>query len=91
MIEQGAKTSSCQTESSNVSILVREMGCDTCTDKDVQAIGRSMAAKYRAKYDKDPPKHKHLAQGNYVPVNSYMERDRAMMEQAVREVVIMRI
>ena len=75
-----------ETESLSVSVLVGEMGC-TCSDKEIQAIGRIMAAKYRSKYNQDPPKHKQYVKGNYVPVNSYMARDRAMMEQAVREVV----
>jgi hypothetical protein len=78
-----------ETESLSVSVLAGELGY-TCSDREIQAIGRIMAAKYRAKYDKDPPKHKQYVKGNYVPVNSYMVRDRAMMEQAVREVVSVR-
>jgi hypothetical protein len=78
-----------ETESLSVSVLAGELGY-TCSDREIQAIGRIMAAKYRAKYDKDPPKHKQYVKGNYVPVNSYMARDRAMMEQAVREVVSVR-
>jgi hypothetical protein len=31
--------------------------------------------------------HKQYVKGNYVPVNSYMERDRGLMEQAVREIM----
>ena len=34
-----------------------------------------------------PPKHKQYVKGNYIPVNSYMERDRPLMEQAVREIM----
>ena len=75
-----------ETESLSVSVLVGEMG-HQCTDKDIQSIGRVMACKYREKYGKEPTKHKQFVKGNYVPVNSYMVRDRAMMEQAVREVV----
>jgi hypothetical protein len=75
-----------ETESLSVSVLVGEMG-HRCTDKDIQSIGRVMAGKYREKYGKEPTKHKQFVKGNYVPVNSYMVRDRAMMEQAVREVV----
>jgi hypothetical protein len=77
---------SSETESISVSVLASEMGC-SCSDKEIQTIGRVMAAKYRSKYDRDPPKHKQYVKGNYVPVNSYMARDRDMMEQAVREVV----
>ena len=75
-----------ETESISVSVLAGEMGY-TCSDKEIQAIGRVMATKYRAKYDKEPPKHKQYVKGNYVPINSYMVRDRAMMEASVREVV----
>ena len=75
-----------ETESLSVSVLVGEMG-HQCTDKDIQSIGRVMACKYREKYGKEPTKHKQFVKGNYVPVNSYMVRDRGMMEQAVREVV----
>jgi hypothetical protein len=63
------------------------MGC-ACSDAEVQAIGRATAAKYRAKYGRDPSKHKQYVKGNFVPVNSYMARDRSMMEQAVREVMM---
>jgi hypothetical protein len=75
-----------ETESLSVSILANEMGYN-CSDKEIQSIGRIMANKYRSKYDKEPPKHKQYVKGNYVPVNSYMVRDRAMMEESVREVV----
>jgi hypothetical protein len=77
-----------ETESLNVSILASELGYSKCTDAQMQAIGRCMAAKYRAKYGTEPSKHKQYVKGNYVPVNSYMERDRSMMEQAVREVMM---
>jgi hypothetical protein len=75
-----------ETESLTVSVLAVEMG-HKCTDKDIQAIGRVMACRYREKYGKEPTKHKQFVKGNYVAVNSYMVRDRAMMEHAVREVV----
>jgi hypothetical protein len=68
-----------ETESLSVSVLAGEMGY-ICTDQEIQAIGQIMATKYRGKYDKDPPKHKQY-------VNSYMVRDRAMMEESIREVV----
>jgi hypothetical protein len=73
-------------ESLSVSITASEMGY-SCSDKEIQAVGRIMAGKYRAKYDKEPPKHKQYVKGNYVPVNSYMVRDRAMMGESIREVV----
>jgi hypothetical protein len=84
----GRAVSNGETESLNVSILASELGYSKCTDAQMQAIGRCMAAKYRAKYGTEPSKHKQYVKGNYVPVNSYMERDRSMMEQAVREVMM---
>ena len=73
-------------ESLSVSVLASELGYK-CTDREIINIGRVMARKYRDKYQQDPPKHKQYVKGNYIPVNSYMERDRALMEQAVREIM----
>ena len=53
---------------------------------DHDGVGREMAKKYREVYGSEPPKHKQFVHGNYIPVNSYMERDRAMMEQIIRVV-----
>jgi uncharacterized protein YneF (UPF0154 family) len=75
-----------ETESLSVSVLAAEMGYK-CSDREIINIGRAMASKYRDKYQRDPPKHKQYVKGNYIPVNSYMERDRPLMEQAVREIM----
>jgi hypothetical protein len=75
-----------ETTGISVSVLALEMGY-SCTDQQIQAIGRRMAAKYRAKYNQDPPKHTQQVKGNCVPVCSYTARDRPLMEQAVREVL----
>ena len=69
-----------------VQVAVGEMGL-TATDPQVQAIGRAMAKRYRATYGKEPNKHKQYVRGNYVLVNSYTEKDRAMLEDAIREVL----
>jgi len=71
----------------NVSIVARELGVNL-TDAQLQRAGREMAKKYREAYRCDPPKHKQYVAGNYIPVNSYMERDRPMMEQAIREAMV---
>ncbi len=78
-----------ETESITVSVLAREMDYN-CSDKQLQTIGKLMAAKYREKYGEEPSKHKQFVKGGYIPVNSYMVRDRAMMEQVVREVMSLR-
>lgn len=75
-----------ETESLSVSVVAVEMGYK-CSDREIINIGRAMARKYKEKYQRDPPKHKQYVKGNYVPVNSYMERDRGLMEQAVREIM----
>jgi hypothetical protein len=78
-----------ETESLSVSVLAVEMGYK-CSDREIINIGRSMAAKYRAKYQSEPSKHRQYVKGNYIPVNSYMERDRALMEHAIREIMVPR-
>ena len=70
----------------NVSILAKELGFK-CSDGDVQRIGREMAKQYRETYGCNPPKHKQFVNGNYIPVNSYMERDRGVMERVIRDVM----
>lgn len=75
-----------ETESLSVSLLAADMGY-SCSDREIINIGRAMASKYRDKYQKEPFKHKQYVKGNYIRVNSYMERDRPLMEQAVREIM----
>ncbi len=70
----------------NVSILAKELGFK-CSDGDLQRIGREMAKQYRETYGCNPPKHKQFVNGNYIPVNSYMERDRGVMERVIRDVM----
>ena len=67
----------------NVSIVAKELGFK-CTDGQLQRVGRGMAQAYRKAYKCDPSKHKQYVGGNYIPVNSYMERDRSMMEEVIR-------
>ena len=70
----------------NVSILATELGFK-CAEGQLQRIGRGMAKKYRETYQSDPSKHKQQVGGMYIPVNSYMERDRSMMELVIRSVM----
>jgi hypothetical protein len=67
----------------SVSVVAGEMGYKL-TDAQLQRVGREMAKRYREAYKRDPPKHKQFVGGNFIPVNSYMERDRGMMEDAIR-------
>lgn len=70
----------------NVSILAKELGFK-CTEGELQRIGREMAKQYRETYKSDPPKHKQYVGGNFIPINSYMERDRGLMEGVIRAVM----
>ena len=53
---------------------------------DESGIGRVLARLYRQRHGKDPPKHKQYVDGAVRAVNSYFEKDRALVEEAVREV-----
>jgi hypothetical protein len=70
----------------NVSILAKELGFK-CSEGELQRIGREMAKKYRETYKCNPSKHKQFVGGNFIPVNSYMERDRSLMELVIRTVM----
>lgn len=70
----------------NVSILAKELGFK-CSEGQLQRIGREMAKKYRETYQSDPPKHKQFVGGMCIPINSYMERDRSMMELVIQTVM----
>lgn len=75
-----------ETDSINVAIVAAEMGFK-CNDAEAKLIGKKMAASYREKYGTNPPKHKQYVKGSFIPVNSYMERDRTMMVDIIREVM----
>lgn len=76
-----------QMEPINISIVAKDMADSTgikLTDAQIQLAGREMAKAYRKTYNTNPPQHKQFIKGNYIPVNSYTQRDRPMMEQAIR-------
>lgn len=52
-------------------------------DGQLQKIGREMAAEYRQKYGHNPGKHEQFVKGAVIPVNSYTERDRGMLEAVI--------
>ena len=70
----------------NVSLLAKELGFK-CSEGQLQSIGREMAKKYRETYKCNPSKHKQFVGGMYIPVCSYMERDRSIMEQVIRGIM----
>jgi hypothetical protein len=50
-----------------------------------------MAKKHPETYQSDPPKHKQFVGGMRIPTNSYMERDRSLMELVIRSVMIQHV
>ena len=73
------------TESLSVSTLVNELGYKHDNNQ-LKRIGKLIADKYRAQNNgQNPPQHKQYVNGCYIPVNSYMERDRQMMEGVIKE------
>lgn len=54
------------------------------TSTQLQSVGCAVKAKYLAKYDEPPPKHEQFCNGAVRKVCSYTERDREMVEQALR-------
>lgn len=81
-----ASSTDSPTSALNVSILAKELGFK-CSEGELQRIGREMAKKYRETYKCNPSKHKQFVGGNFIPVNSYMERDRSLMELVIRTVM----
>jgi hypothetical protein len=67
-----------------VSVLAKDMGLNITTN-DGKLIGKIMAKKYRAKYGEEPSKHLQSINGAALYVNSYIQRDKAMMEEAIHE------
>ena len=86
-VDTGEPLSTTSTDPINISIVAKNMADSTgikLTDAQIQLAGRVMAKAYRKTYNTNPPQHKQFIKGNYIPVNSYTERDRPMMEQAIR-------
>ena len=70
----------------SVSVVAKILGY-TCTDGQLIVIGTVLAKKYAEKYGAKPPKHKQDHKGRIIDANSYTERDRGMMEEAIKEIM----
>lgn len=70
----------------NVSVVAKSMGF-TYSNTQLSAIGRAMTKTYLQKYNEIPSKHNQFVNGLVCPVNSYMERDRDMLEQVIRNYI----
>jgi hypothetical protein len=67
-----------------ISTVASDMGL-RFTSTELQSLGCKIKGLYKAKYDEDPPKHEQFCNGAVRKVCSYTERDRCMVEQALRE------
>ena len=76
---------SSNTENAPISIssVAKEMGYNASPD-DVQGIGRDLGKRYRQKHGQHPSKHDQLCNGRVTSVNSYTEKDRPLVAEAVQ-------
>ena len=82
-ITDGAEQAS-ENSTIDFQIVSRDMHLE-CTLEDAKNLGRLMAERYRSKHQRNPPQHMQFVNGKTIPVNSYMEKDREMMEQVISE------
>jgi len=74
-----------QSESISIGSVAFEMGVSLRNGKDKTA-GKHAAKLYRDKYGSSPSKHNQTIGGNVVLVNSYTERDRDLLQTAIKAV-----
>ena len=87
LVTNGKESVSNENTGISVAVTASQMGFK-CSPAQLQKIGRKMAEKYRETYGEEPTKHTQYVNGNCVPVNSYMERDRALLEACIREIML---
>lgn len=68
----------------SIPIVAQEMQVSIGTNSG--KIGKAMAAKYRARHGKEPPKRRVIFQGRPINENAYFEPDVDLMREAIREV-----
>ena len=71
-------------KSISVTQVARELGYNLNHANQIK-VGRLVAAKYRAKYDAEPPTHTQWVDGAERPVKSYTEADRGLIVEALAE------
>ena len=74
-------------KSVSVSQIAQEMGHTNLKHGQLIKLGHAVARKYRNKYDEEPPVHRQWVDGAERPVKSYTERDRALIEEAIAEIL----
>lgn len=66
----------------SIASVANELGFKPSTN-DSKKIGKSIKKAYVKKYGDDPPKHEQVCDGRVTRVNSYTERDRDLVEEAL--------
>lgn len=67
----------------SISSVAKEMGYNA-SPEDCQRIGTDLGKRYRQKHGHPPSKHDQLCKGRVTSVNSYMEKDRPLVAEAVQ-------
>jgi hypothetical protein len=80
-IENGAQS----TDSISIGSIAFELGLSISNAK-AQAAGKIAVAAYKQKYKKPPSKHNQTIGGNVMLVNSYTQRDRDLLQNAIKAV-----
>ena len=75
-----------ESESISIGSVAFEMGISMPNSKATTA-GKHAAAAYRQKYGESPSKHNQTIGGNVILVNSYTQKDRDLLEAAIKHVV----
>ena len=81
-IENGNSSISSLDKPVSISSVAAELGYKP-TSTDAKRIGMDLKKLYVGKYNKSPPKHDQLCDGRVTNVNSYMEKDRPLVVQAL--------
>ena len=67
----------------SISSVAKELGYNA-NKEDCQCIGRDLGKRYRQMHGQPPPKHDQLCDGRVTSVNSYTEKDRPLVVEAVQ-------
>jgi len=75
-----------ESESISIGSVAFEMGISLANSK-ATAAGKHAAAAYRQTYGESPSKHNQTIGGNVILVNSYTQKDKHLLEAAIKHVV----
>jgi hypothetical protein len=67
----------------SISSVAKEMGYNA-SPEDCQRIGTDLSKRYRQKHGQPPSKHDQVCKGRVTSVNSYLEKDRPLVVEAVQ-------